>query len=60
MSPNDETGSGMKQDRVDRFLELGIWLLFFALLVPAGAVGFAVGRSTAHTHAETHVRATSP
>jgi quinohemoprotein ethanol dehydrogenase len=27
----------------DWFLELGIWLLFFALLVPAGVVGWAIG-----------------
>ncbi|MFL5953803.1 MAG: PQQ-binding-like beta-propeller repeat protein [Gaiellaceae bacterium] len=30
------------------FLEAGIWILFFALLVPAGAVGWAIGRSSAH------------
>jgi outer membrane protein assembly factor BamB len=30
----------------ERFLEVGIWLLFFALLVPAGFVGWAVGRSS--------------
>jgi outer membrane protein assembly factor BamB/mono/diheme cytochrome c family protein len=30
------------------FLEVGIWLLFFALLVPAGVVGYAIGRSTSH------------
>jgi outer membrane protein assembly factor BamB len=30
------------------FLEAGIWLLFFALLVPAGVVGWVIGRSSAH------------
>jgi outer membrane protein assembly factor BamB len=30
-------------------LEAGIWLLFFALLVPAGAVGWVLGRSSAHS-----------
>jgi outer membrane protein assembly factor BamB/cytochrome c5 len=28
------------------FFEVGFWLLFFALLVPAGVVGYAIGRST--------------
>jgi len=32
-----------------RFLEGGIWLLLFALLVPAAFVGYAVGRSTRHS-----------
>ena len=27
----------------DGFLEVGIWLLFFVLLVPAGIVGYAIG-----------------
>jgi outer membrane protein assembly factor BamB len=35
----------------DAFLEVGIWLLFFALLVPAGVVGYAIGRSTGHAEA---------
>src|SRR6266540_5074354 len=39
----------------DAFLEVGIWLLFFALLVPAGFVGYAIGKAT--SHAETSVRA---
>jgi hypothetical protein len=29
----------------DGFLEGGIWLLFFALLVPAGVGGWAIGHS---------------
>ena len=33
-------------DKKSRFLEVGIWLLFFALLVPAGFVGWAIGHST--------------
>ncbi len=41
----------MKHDRVDRFLEVGVWLLFFALLVPAGFVGSVIGRPTAHSPA---------
>jgi hypothetical protein len=40
---NDAGGS--KHDWVDRFLEVGIWFLFFALLVPAGFVGYEIGRS---------------
>jgi hypothetical protein len=28
---------------VDAFLQVGIWLLFFALLIPAGVVGWAIG-----------------
>ena len=35
-----------KERRIDDFLEVGIWLVFFALLVPAGLVGWAVGRAT--------------
>jgi hypothetical protein len=31
-------------DRAGMFLEIGIWLLFFALLVPAGIVGYVIGR----------------
>jgi hypothetical protein len=38
----------------DAFLEVGIWLLFFALLVPAGFVGYAIGNAT--SHAEKSVR----
>jgi hypothetical protein len=49
----------VKHDRVNTFLEVGIWLLFFALLVPAGLVGFAIGRSTAHPHATVGTRATA-
>jgi hypothetical protein len=29
----------------DAFLEVGIWLLFFALLIPAVAVGWVLGHS---------------
>src|SRR4051812_25606824 len=29
----------------ERFYEVGIWLLFVALLVPAGLVGYAIGHS---------------
>jgi outer membrane protein assembly factor BamB len=35
-----------KERRIDDFLEVGIWLLFFALLVPAGFAGWAIGRAT--------------
>jgi outer membrane protein assembly factor BamB len=35
-----------ESDKTGRFLEAGIWLLFFALLVPAGVVGWALGRSS--------------
>ena len=31
------------------FLDAGIWLLFFALLIPAGIVGYAIGHGTRHT-----------
>src|SRR5215210_3956801 len=33
------------RSRMDTFLEVGIWLLFFALLVPAGIVGWSIGHS---------------
>lgn len=35
-----------KRDATTGFLEVGIWLLFFALLVPAGFAGWAIGHST--------------
>src|SRR5690242_1164247 len=38
-----------KRSWVDSFLEVGIWLLFFALLVPAGFVGWAIGHGENHT-----------
>jgi outer membrane protein assembly factor BamB len=41
----------------DAFLEVGIWLLLFALLVPAGFVGYAIGNAT--SHAKTSVRASA-
>jgi hypothetical protein len=28
---------------VDAFLDAGIWLLFIALLIPAGVVGWVIG-----------------
>ena len=30
---------------VDSFYEVGLWLLFFALLIPAGIVGWSIGQS---------------
>ena len=30
---------------VDTFLDFGIWVLFFALLIPAGVVGWVIGHS---------------
>jgi outer membrane protein assembly factor BamB len=36
--------AGQKKDKVETgFLDAGIWLLFFALLIPAGVVGYAIG-----------------
>jgi hypothetical protein len=40
MSSSDD-----KRRLVDAFLDAGIWLLFFALLVPAGFVGYVIGQS---------------
>jgi hypothetical protein len=37
--------------RIDRFLEVGIWFLFFALLVPAGFAGYEIGLATSHSPA---------
>jgi hypothetical protein len=37
-----------KRKAEDMFLEAGVWLLFFALLVPAGFVGYVIGQSTSH------------
>jgi hypothetical protein len=30
---------------VDTFLDFGIWLLFFVLLIPAGVVGWVIGHA---------------
>jgi hypothetical protein len=38
--------STIDNDRSTRFLQVGIWLLFFALLIPAGLVGYAIGHAT--------------
>jgi outer membrane protein assembly factor BamB len=38
------TGAGRRK-AWNAFFEVGIWLLFFALLVPSGVVGYAIGRS---------------
>jgi hypothetical protein len=50
-TPHDRT------DRVNRFLEAGIWLLFFALLVPVGFAGYEIGRATAAPAPTAHHRA---
>lgn len=34
-----------KRKAEDMFLEAGVWLLFFALLVPSGLVGYLIGRA---------------
>ena len=39
------TTSRSKDERVNLFLEVGIWLLFFALLAPAGFVDYEIGRA---------------
>jgi hypothetical protein len=36
----------MRSDWVDNFLNAGIWVLFVALLVPAGVVGYVIGLAT--------------
>jgi len=30
---------------IDAFLDAGIWLLFFALLIPAGVIGWVIGHA---------------
>jgi outer membrane protein assembly factor BamB len=43
----DAVASGRQQDgAVDGFLQAGIWLLFFALLIPAAVVGYVYGHGT--------------
>lgn len=42
-----------KRNATTGFLEVGIWLLFFALLVPAGFAGWAIGHSTSGTKTAT-------
>jgi quinohemoprotein ethanol dehydrogenase len=41
---------------VDAFLDVGLWLLFFALLVPAGLVGYEIG----HGGNETKTKVVTP
>src|SRR3954469_21348768 len=36
---------GRRRSWVNGFLDVGVWLLFFALLVPAGLVGYFIGHS---------------
>ena len=43
--------------RIDALLNVGIWLLFIALLVPAGVVGWAIGRHYAPKKATQAVQA---
>ena len=40
----------------DAFLDVGIWLLFFALLVPVGAAGYVIGQSRAEDEAAQDAR----
>ena len=40
--------SSTTHDRTATFLEVGIWVLFFALLIPAGLVGYLIGRNSNH------------
>jgi hypothetical protein len=54
-----KTGSD-KRDWTNAFLDVGIWLLFFALLVPAGFAGYEIGRSTAPTTPAAHVQKVAP
>lgn len=49
-----------KRDATTGFLEVGIWLLFFALLVPAGFAGWAIGHSTGGTTAATVTKTSAP
>jgi hypothetical protein len=53
-----DNSQNTKTRRENRFLEAGIWLLFFALLVPAGFVGYEIGRTTMAppAHYATHVQ----
>ena len=48
------------RDAVDTFLTVGIWVLFVALLVPAGVVGWVIGHDSAHTTTVTQTSAASP
>ena len=41
-----------KRGWYDAFMDAGIWVLFFALLVPAGAVGYVIGEIRRYTSGE--------
>ncbi len=49
----ESSAIGHTADKTSRFLEVGIWLLFFALLAPAGFTGWAIGHSTSDSATKT-------
>jgi outer membrane protein assembly factor BamB len=44
----------------DAFLEGGVWLLFFALLIPAGIVGYVIGKSAGNDKSTTAAATKAP
>jgi outer membrane protein assembly factor BamB len=44
----------------DAFLEGGVWLLFFALLIPAGVVGYVIGKTAGNDKSTTAAAAPAP
>ena len=51
---------GSRGSRWNAFLDVGIWLLFFALLVPAGFVGYVIGKEQAGDDERAAATATAP
>ena len=52
-------GAKRKSNWYDAFLDVGIWILFVLLLIPAGAVGYAIGKDQANDEPATTEQAQS-
>ena len=53
-------GAKRKSTWYDAFLDVGIWILFVLLLIPAGAVGYVIGKDQANDEPATTEQAANP